>query len=194
MKHGDKPVELEDIDVVEFKEEASEHGTMVAAWHEGIFHFGYDLTTKKVSGAVPAHKLITGFKLLLYDRKQYRTSERVSRVRTRLQEAGKSVDDLSAHALKSIWDGIFSWAAERDVTIDRASTVVYLPVPLIVTPDATTTMSKAAMKAGLPRVRFVYEPLCAGVSILKTLLERTFTEEAYAPYVRLLLTSRLLIY
>lgn len=79
---------------------------MIAAWHQDRFHFGFPLGDKKGPDAVPPHKLITSFKLLIYDK--HRDSAQVSRVNKQLEEAGKSFSLLVEHALSSIWAGIFS--------------------------------------------------------------------------------------
>lgn len=161
-------------------EESGTVGRMVAAFHNNDFRFGSSVM-RKGTDAVPADKLIKGFKLLLYE--TYKRSALVKKIEAQLREAEVSLVRLLELVLGRIWAMICSSAERRGVKTDRA--VIYLPIHLVATETATETMALAAKRAGLPRVRFAYEPLCAGISIVTTLLGEIPTEDDYIPYVRL---------
>lgn len=183
QRHTDKPTEVADR-VFHFPDEQSTLGEMVAAWHEGEFHFGTPLirnTTRDVS-PVPAEKLITCFKLLLYD--SYRHCERVQRVRLQLRAARKTFEDLLCETMRAIWTGICRDAEERGLNLEPRNTIVYFTVPIFVTAKTTSMMASAARAAGLPPTQFVLEPLCAGAAILAALIGDRNAAAAYAPYVR----------
>lgn len=171
-----------------FPSEQSNNGDLVAAWHNGSFHFGHRLNKDcNEHNLIPADKLIKGFKLLLYD--EHTKTNQARMVRDQLRTAKKDLPQLMEDCLKTIWGLILMEAAERLVEVDHNRTVVYFPVPMLATSDTTMTIAKAAKRAGLPRVRFLYESLCAGVSILKALIGDRSSPESYAPFVRLALAS-----
>jgi molecular chaperone DnaK (HSP70) len=145
----------------------------LAAFHDGCWFIGDDLERRQ--SEIPEDKIISCFKLLLYDPHQH--TKQAQRVHKQLLEAGQTLHDLLVASLDFIWKQIWSYIETELLhsvpSIHDYETMVYISVPKLVTPQATKQLKNAARAVGLPRVRFVYESLCAASCGLEEIVRKT---------------------
>ena len=163
-------------------------GYMLAAWHNNRWYFGHGVLKNK--GKIPEEIIIRWFKLLFYD--HHASSPQAQLVQKQLDEAGKTPKDLLTAAIKYIWnDTEKNFRNEvSDYRRYRDRTIVYLSVPKLVTFEASELLISAAKAAGLPRVQLVFEPMCAGASIIeKMVCGSDFYHQRVSKCVRLFPTA-----
>lgn len=139
----------------------------MAAWHGGRWICGRELELEMQ--AVPSHKIIRNFKLMLYA--QHEDSPQTRKVKEQLRAARKNEHQLLTEFLRYLWGDIRLYVDNEllvdDDDRDQYEELVYISVPALATPDATKKLRAAAVEAGLPRVEFLSEPLCAGACVLE---------------------------
>jgi molecular chaperone DnaK (HSP70) len=168
-------VSATDFEKIRLSENSHDHGisSAIAAFHEGEWIVGHDLEQRM--NEIPEHKIISSFKLLLYD--AHEKTKQAQRVRRQLLQAEQTLQDLLTATLafvwKQVWKHIETEVLHSDHSYDDYQTLVYISVPKLATPKATKQLKTASKAAGLPRVRFVYEPLCAGACILDELVRKS---------------------
>ena len=151
-------------------------GKMIAAWLEAEDRWIMGRDLELAIRTVSSKDIIRNFKLMLY--KEYQNSPQTKRVEEQLKAAQKDQHghELLTEFLKYIWNDIHTYVNKEllDDYPDRAQyeNIVYISVPALATPDATKRLRAAAIHAGLPRVEFVPEPLCAAATVLEEVLPR----------------------
>jgi molecular chaperone DnaK (HSP70) len=147
-------------------------GPTIAAWHEERWLLGKELQERMQD--VSPHKIIRHFKIALYD--PHKESSQVQRVQEQLDEAGQTLDQLLLAFFKYVWDDVWMYINEEHLRRTHkpalSETLVYITVPMLVTPDAIGRLKRAAVEAGVPNVLFLHEPLCAGATVLEEVIRK----------------------
>ena len=147
----------------------------IAAWH-GRWIFGKEL--EGMLHKVPSDKIIKQFKLALYD--PHKDSIEARKVHRQLRDAGKQRHELLTQFLKHFWGQVWSCINEEFLRRNQgpklSETLVYITVPMLITDDATTQLRGALTEAGIPNAFFLYEPLCAGASVLEEVIRKGYID------------------
>ena len=147
-------------------------GPTIAAWHNGDWIMGREL--KSNMQEVPDHKIIKNFKLLLYG--PHQDSPQTRKVRAQLRTARKTTHQLFTEFLRYVWKDMRAFVDKELLTgqirREHCENLIYISVPMLATPTATAQLKAAAHDAGLPRVQFLLEPLCAGACVLEEVIRK----------------------
>jgi molecular chaperone DnaK (HSP70) len=149
-------------------------GPTIAAWHKSGHKSDWIVGRELQSNMqeVPIHKIIKNFKLLLYDAHQ--ESPQTREVKAQLRKARKNAHQLFTAFLDYVWKDITDYVDKELLTgqmhREQCENLVYISVPMLATPTATRQLKAAAREARLPRVQFLFEPLCAGACVLEEVI------------------------
>jgi hypothetical protein len=153
-------------------------GSTIAAWHRPYgepnnrWIVGKEL--EQMLQDVPPDKIIRQFKLALYD--PHQESFEVLKVQQQLDEAGQVLHQLLTAFLRYFWQQVWTYIDQElfpfTAQPELSETMVYITVPMLVTPNAIAQLKRAAIEANIPNVVFLYEPLCAGASVLDEVLSK----------------------
>lgn len=123
---------------------------------------------------VSPDKIIRHFKIALYD--PHKESPQVRRVQEQLAEVDQTLDQLLVAFFAYVWNDIWTYINKEILRKSRkpglSETLVYITVPMLVTPDAIERLKVAAVEAGVPNVLFLHEPLCAGATVLEEVIRK----------------------
>ena len=160
-------------------------GSMIAAFHNGQWFVGRGVKANQEQ--ISEDKIIRGFKLALYD---YADSKQVKLVNKQLDEAGKNIGQLFTEVIRYAWNDAQAHFRREQRDITQHPSIVYLSVPKLASPRATKILQRAAMAAGLPCIRFVYEPMCAAACKLeKIVCDPTFPYSKISDHVSQLINA-----
>ena len=148
-------------------------GKMVAAYHEDKFYFDEDLQREINAGEIDPAEVIHLPKVLLYD--DHLDTAEAQEVDRLLKAADKLLEDLWTDRFKSIWFKVMDYVHTH--SFGKSSEYVFwkqqvfISVPKTVTYQKTALLARAAKRASLPPIQFVWEPLCAAAYNLQSLIE-----------------------
>jgi hypothetical protein len=156
---------------------------MIAAWYDDRWIIGFDV--ENYPGGIPEEFIIRNVKCLIYN--QYKDSQRARRVQEQLKAAGQSAEQLLTEIIRYVWNDalvFINGTLLRDLPdAHEYQPVVYFAVPQMATPEAGKQLAAAAEEAGLPGIRFVFEPMAAASCILEELLRSTSSQRTQPAYV-----------
>ena len=104
----------------------------IAAYHDGKFHWGYELADELVSNTIPESKVIRLMKLAIFN--DSLTVDIKSRIQKKLDEANKTVEELIEDMLRAVISHCREYL-RRDhpirltYDIDRIPQELFLSVP-----------------------------------------------------------------
>ena len=175
LLHPGRSINATDYEKIRLSQNSTDHGISqaIAAFHDGKWLIGHDLEQQQ--NDIPEHKIISCWKLLLYE--SHKNTKQAQRVHQQLLEADQTLPDLLratlAYVWKQTWIHINTEVLHGDRSYDDSPILAYISVPQLATPRATKLLKAASREAGIPRVRFVYEALCAGACIVEELVRKS---------------------